>query len=257
MAKVAHIRVNNGKLETKVTTIKAPKSRAKATAFNTSKGIEKNKIHSIDTINTTLEQVTAFNDTVEKRVTADLSTVLDFSFNLVNICKENDIKSGNGFTKLKKVSPELYEALSVSPYIKKCRQHGMTIVRTLGLTRTPKFTISSAITTSDFQITTNNDVTWLPKNWTEMSASRIYALIPTDLLKEQSTQPAKITKSGSAGNVSKGKPTAPKETTVQLKSIDLDAMATNTVKTFTDNGIELEQYITLLRMKFEKATATK
>ena len=244
MAKVAHIRVNNGKLETKVTTIKAPKSRAKATAFNTSKGIEKNKVFSIETIATTLDQVTAFNDTVEKRVTADLSTVLDFSFNLVNICKENDIKSGNGFTKLKKVSPELYEALSVTPYIKKCRQHGMTIVRTLGLT-------------SDFQITTNNDVTWLPKNWKEMSASRIYALIPTDLLKEQSTQPAKITKSGSAGNVSKGKPTAPKNTTAQLKSIDLDAMATNTVKTFTDNGIELEQYITLLRMKFEKATATK
>lgn len=245
MAKVAHIRVNNGKLETKVTTIKAPKSRAKATAFNTSKGIEKNKVFSIETINTTLEQVTAFNDTVEKRVTADLSTVLDFSFNLVNICKENDIKSGNGFTKLKKVSPELYEALSVTPYIKKCRQHGMAIIRTLGL---------NPYLANDFQITTNNDVTWLPKNWKEMSASRIYALIPTDLLKEQSTQPNKVT---SAGNVSKGKPTAPKETTVKLKSIDLDAMATNTVKTFTDNGIELEQYITLLRMKFEKATATK
>ena len=256
MAKVAHIRVNNGKLETKVTTIKAPKSRAKATAFNTSKGIEKNKVHSIDTINTTLEQVTAFNDTVEKRVTADLSTVLDFSFNLVNICKENDIKSGNGFTKLKKVSPELYEALSVTPYIKKCRQHGMAIVRTLGLTYDKPFCALNGLT-SDFQITTNNDVTWLPKNWTEMSASRIYALIPTDLLKEQSTQPAKITKSGSAGNVSKGKPTAPKETTVQLKSIDLDAMATNTIKTFTDHGIDPEQYITLLRMKFEKATATK
>ena len=256
MAKVAHIRVNKGKLETKVTTIKAPKSRAKATAFNTSKGIEKNKVHSIDTINTTLEQVTAFNDTVEKRVTADLSTVLDFSFNLVNICKENDIKSGNGFTKLKKVSPELYEALSVTPYIKKCRQHGMAIVRTLGLTPYLSADLSTVLdfSFSDFQITTNNDVTWLPKNWKEMSASRIYALIPSDLLKEQSTQPTKVT---SAGNVSKGKPTAPKNTTAQLKSIDLDAMATNTVKTFTDNGIELEQYITLLRMKFEKATATK
>ena len=244
MAKVAHIRVNNGKLETKVTTIKAPKSRAKATAFNTSKGIEKNKVFSIAAINEALEQVIAFNDTVEKRVTADLSTVLNFSLSLVNICKENDIRSGNGFTKLKKVSPELYEALSATTYIKKCRQHGMAIVRTLGLT-------------SDFQITTNNDVTWLPKNWTEMSASRIYALIPADLLKEQSTQPNKVTKAGSAGNVSKGKPTASKDTTVQLKSIDLDAMATNTVKTFTDNNIELEQYITLLRMKYEKALAAK
>ena len=199
MAKVA---TKTTAKKSNVKTVTPPKSRAKATAFNTSKGVEKTKIFSSETINATLEQVTAFNDTVEKRVTADLSTILDFSLNLVNICKENDIKSGNGFTKLKKVSPELYEALSVTPYIKKCRQHGMAIVRTLGLT-------------NDFQITTNNDVTWLPKNWTEMSASRIYALIPSDLLKEQSTQPNKVT---SAGNVSKGKPTAPKNTTAQLKS---------------------------------------
>jgi len=250
MAKVA---TKTTAKKSNVKTVTPPKSRAKATAFNTSKGVEKSKVFSVETINATLEQVTAFNDTVEKRVTADLSTILNFSLNLVNICKENDIKSGNGFQKLKKVAPELYEALSVSDYIKKCRQHGMAIVRTLGLTA-PNFVPKMAY---DFQITTNNDVTWLPKNWSEMSASRIYALIPSDLLKEQSTQPNKVTKAGSAGNVSKGKPTAPKNTTAQLKSIDLDAMATNTVKTFTDNGIELEQYITLLRMKFEKATATK
>ena len=248
MAKVA---TKNTAKKSNVKTVTPPKSRAKATAFNTSKGVEKNKVFSIETINSTIKQVTAFNDTVEKRVTADLTTVLNFSLNLVNICKENDIKSGNGFTKLKKVSPELYEALSVTPYIKKCRQHGMAIVRTLGITFISKCG-------TDIHITTNNDVTWLPKNWQEMSASRIYALIPSDLLKEQSTQPTKVT---SAGNVSKGKPTAPKNTTAQLKSIDLDAMATNTVKTFTDNGIELEQYITLLRMKYEdvwkKAIATK